>query len=264
MPDTLKEYSQFKKPGNFTDIFLMEKTNYQKKLDDILSSLSSSGISAKPRLLLHACCAPCSSYVVEYLASYFDITIYYYNPNIHPNTEYFRRLNELKTFLGKIPQKVNLIETDYNPEEFFTATNTRVETELQTEPERGERCRRCYLFRMKKAYEYACENGFDWFTTTLSISPYKDAEKVNTIGSELELTAAQKNTSQADITQSAGVTSQPGVPNSTKFLTSDFKKKGGFLRSLELSKEYGLYRQDYCGCIFSKQNIEKSRKQDDN
>ena len=221
----------------------MEKINYQKKLDDILSSLSASGrICEKPRLLLHACCAPCSSYVIEYLTSYFDITIYYYNPNIHPDTEYFRRLNELKTFLGKIPQKVNLIETSYDPEEFFTATNTRTETDLQTEPERGERCRRCYLFRMKKAYEYACENSFDWFTTTLSISPYKDADKINKIGSELELTAA----------------------NSTKFLTSDFKKKGGFLRSLELSKEYGLYRQDYCGCIFSKQNIEKLREQDEN
>lgn len=237
----------------------MEKINYQKKLDDILSSLSASGgICEKPRLLLHACCAPCSSYVIEYLASYFDITIYYYNPNIHPDTEYFRRLNELKTFLGKIPQKVNLIETSYDPEEFFTATNTRTETDLQTEGERGERCRRCYLFRMKKAYEYACENGFDWFTTTLSISPYKDADKINKIGSELELTAAKNITSQPDDP------SKSAAPNSTKFLTSDFKKKGGFLRSLELSKEYGLYRQDYCGCIFSKQNIEKTRKQDDN
>lgn len=250
----------------------MEKINYQKKLDDILSSLSASGgICEKPRLLLHACCAPCSSYVIEYLADFFDITIYYYNPNIHPDTEYFRRLNELKTFLGKIPQKVNLIETSYNPEEFFTATNTKNETELQTEAERGERCRRCYLFRMKKAYEYACENSFDWFTTTLSISPYKDAEKINTIGSELELTAANNFTSQPEITSQTDITSQPddhskpATPDSTtKFLTSDFKKKGGFLRSLELSKEYGLYRQDYCGCIFSKQNIEKTRKQDDN
>lgn len=237
----------------------MEKINYQKKLDDILSSLSVSGeICEKPRLLLHACCAPCSSYVIEYLACYFDITIYYYNPNIHPDTEYFRRLNELKTFLGKIPQKINLIETSYDPEEFFTATNTRTETDLQTEPERGERCRRCYLFRMKKAYKYACENSFDWFTTTLSISPYKDVDKINTIGSELELTAANNFTSQPDDP------SKSAEPNPTKFLTSDFKKKGGFLRSLELSKEYGLYRQNYCGCIFSKQNIEKSRKQDDN
>ena len=244
----------------------MEKINYQKKLDDILSFLSSGGICEKPRLLLHACCAPCSSYVIEYLASYFDITIYYYNPNIHPDTEYFRRLNELKTFLGKIPQKVNLIETDYDPEEFFTATNTRVETALQTEPERGERCRRCYLFRMKKAYEFACKNGFDWFTTTLSISPYKDADKINTIGSQLELTAAKNVTSQLGDNSNTDITSQPADSNSiyTKFLTSDFKKKGGFLRSLELSKEYGLYRQDYCGCIFSKQNIEKTRKQVDN
>jgi predicted adenine nucleotide alpha hydrolase (AANH) superfamily ATPase len=226
---------------------MIQKTDYQKQLDDILkkivhnlscntssekeSSLTVGDNSKKQTLLLHACCAPCSSYVIEYLAQYFDITIYYYNPNIHPQKEYERRLAELTNFLPRFPEaitnKVKLITTPYDQEDFFTATNARNEPNLQTEHERGERCRRCYLFRMKKSYEYACIHNFDWFTTTLSISPYKDAEKINTIGKMLEETAH------------------------TKFLTSDFKKKNGFLRSLQLSAEYGLYRQDYCGCIYS-------------
>lgn len=216
----------------------MEKINYQIQLDNILKQISSS--TTKPKLLLHACCAPCSSYVLEYLLNYFDITIYYYNPNIHPKSEYIRRLSELKSFLPNFIQQKNnspleLIETPYIAEEFFLAVNTQVETELQTEKEKGERCRRCYFFRMKKAYEYAFEHNFDWFTTTLSISPFKDATKINEIGKELEKIHAQ----------------------GPKFLTSDFKKKGGFKRSLELSSEFGLYRQDYCGCVFSKENMNK-------
>lgn len=216
----------------------MEKINYQIQLDNILKQISSS--TTKPKLLLHACCAPCSSYVLEYLLNYFDITIYYYNPNIHPKSEYIRRLSELKSFLPNFIQQKNnspleLIETPYIAEEFFLAVNTQIETELQTEKEKGERCRRCYFFRMKKAYEYAFEHNFDWFTTTLSISPFKDATKINEIGKELEKIHAQ----------------------GPKFLTSDFKKKGGFKRSLELSSEFGLYRQDYCGCVFSKENMNK-------
>lgn len=166
---------------------------------------------------------------------FFDITIYYYNPNIHPEAEYTRRLNELKTFLPKFDKDklTCLYEENYDPKEFFKAVNTEIDTELKTEGEKGERCRRCYKFRMEKAYDYAIKNNFDWFTTTLSISPFKDAEKINIIGKELE----SRNST------------------GTKFLTSDFKKKGGFKRSLELSEEYGLYRQDYCGCIFSKQNM---------
>lgn len=190
----------------------------------------------KPRLLLHACCAPCSSSVLELLSAYFDITIYYYNPNIHPEQEYIRRLEELKTFVGKIDVSVALIEDGYDVSDYFEAVKTEREPELQTEPERGERCRRCYEFRMKKGYEYACRNGFDYFTTTLSISPHKDAEKINTIGMTLEKEAKAL------------------MPESCTYLFADFKKKNGYLRSLELSKEYGLYRQDYCGCIFSKQN----------
>lgn len=213
-----------------------EKINYQKKLDTILSTIDTEN---KPSLLLHACCAPCSSYVLEYLTKYFNITILYYNPNIHPEAEYSRRLNELKSFLPAFlnnhSASVSLVEQPYIPEEFFSAVGTESKPELKTEAEKGERCRRCYLFRLKKAHQYAVDNHFDWFTTTLSISPFKDSEKINVIGQEL----------------------QTSDQNGPKFLTSDFKKKGGFKRSLELSKEYGLYRQDYCGCIFSKQNMEK-------
>ena len=226
----------------FTLLFTMEKINYQKQLDKILESVSKQNI--KPSLLLHACCGPCSSYVLEYLMKYFDITIYYYNPNIHPEAEYVRRLNELKTFLPRFDKDklACLYEENYNPEEFFKAVNTEIDTELKTESEKGERCRRCYKFRMEKAYDFAIRNNFDWFTTTLSISPFKDAQKINVIGQNL----------------------QKQNENGPKFLTSDFKKKGGFKRSLELSEEYGLYRQDYCGCIFSKQNMGKLPHSADN
>lgn len=222
----------------------MEKQNYQKELDKILDSISKTiPADGKPSLLLHACCAPCSSYTLEYLMNFFKITILYYNPNIHPESEYIRRITELKNFLPVFTKDtVQLVECEYNAEEFFDATNVENEPELKSEPEKGERCRRCYLFRMEKAYQFACANNFDWFTTTLSISPFKDAQKINTIGKNLEQTGTGK----------------------TKFLPSDFKKKDGFKRSLELSKEFGLYRQDYCGCIFSKQNMNKIRERVDN
>ena len=224
--------------------------NYQKELEKIIAQIEEEKKTTvsfiKPTLLLHACCGPCSSYVIEYLAQIFDITIYYYNPNIHPKEEYFRRLEELKKFLERFPQatqnSVKLVEDSYNPEEYFKATNVRQEVELQSEPEKGERCRRCYLFRMKRAWKYACKNNFDWFTTTLSISPHKDSEKINVIGRELE---EQKTNDSSAITIHA------------KFLPSDFKKKGGFLRSTQLSEEYGLWRQDYCGCVFSMRNGKK-------
>ncbi|MBQ8678152.1 MAG: epoxyqueuosine reductase QueH [Treponema sp.] len=227
-----------------------QKINYQKELEKIIAQIEEEKKTTvsfiKPTLLLHACCGPCSSYVIEYLAQIFDITIYYYNPNIHPKEEYFRRLEELKKFLERFPQatqnSVKLVEDSYNLEEYFEATNVRQEVELQSEPEKGERCRRCYLFRMKRAWEYACKNNFDWFTTTLSISPHKDSEKINVIGRELE---EQKTNDSSAITIH------------TKFLPSDFKKKGGFLRSTQLSEEYGLWRQDYCGCVFSQRNGKK-------
>ena len=204
----------------------------------------------KPRLLLHACCAPCSSYTLEYLLKYFDITIYYYNPNIHPKEEYARRLQELKNFLPRFladqngaqngtEAKALLQEADYEPQEFFDATGAERDG-LQDEPERGERCRRCYQLRMERAYEYARQNGFDWFTTTLSISPHKDARKINEIGRAL----AEKGLQDKKAADGSAAFSP-------KFLYSDFKKKNGYKRSLELSKEYGLYRQDYCGCVYS-------------
>ena len=142
----------------------MDKINYQKELDKIISQFGKKENEQKPTLLLHACCGPCSSYVIQYLASIFDITIYYYNPNIHPEQEYWRRLEELKKFLTQFPDavknKVKLIIDDYNPEEFFEATNVKNEPELQTEPEKGERCFRCYKMRMEHSWKYAVENNF--------------------------------------------------------------------------------------------------------
>lgn len=223
--------------------------NYSKLQDEQLTAIKAAEEQSgkKSSLLLHACCAPCSSYVLELLSVYFNIFIYYYNPNIHPEAEYTRRLTELESFLKTTDRSQLfshgfsspvLIHADYDPEEFFSATNAKNEPALQTEPERGERCRRCYYFRMKKAYEYAAAHGFNFFTTTLSISPFKDAEKINTIGLQLK----------------------EELPSETEYLYADFKKKNGFLRSLELSKEYGLYRQEYCGCIYSMQNGNNSRK----
>ncbi|MCQ2575623.1 MAG: epoxyqueuosine reductase QueH [Treponema sp.] len=224
----------------------MAKLNYQKQLDLLLDnlqqkgqsnlSLQQKGQSKLPTLLLHACCGPCSSYVLEYLATRFQITVYYYNPNIYPPQEYERRLEELKNFYPKFPpaveNNVKVIEESYNPEDFYAAVRTREEPALATEPEKGERCRRCYEFRLKKSFEYAKTHNFDYFCTTLSISPFKDAQKINETGFKI----ASEN------------------PDGPKWLVSDFKKKSGFLRSLQLSEEYNLYRQQYCGCIYSKQN----------
>lgn len=246
--------------------------------DGILTAidLSLKAEQARPRLLLHACCAPCSSHTLEYLCKYFDITIYYYNPNIHPAEEYERRLSELENFLprfladknaeadknslaGTAAARVVLQKTDYEPKEFFDAVQAERDN-LQAEPERGERCRRCYQLRMERAYEYARQNNFDWFTTTLSISPHKDAQKINEIGRALEAQAQNapqnKNDSQDQkVPQNQnGSQDQNAAPAAPKFLYSDFKKKNGYKRSLELSKEYGLYRQDYCGCIYSMKN----------
>ena len=167
----------------------------------------------------------------------------YYNPNIFPDEEYKRRLEELKKFLPEFfPAKENsvkLMEDYYIPQEFYDAIKIKENPELAKEPEKGERCRRCYEFRLKRAFEFAKKNNFDYFCTTLSISPFKDSEKINQIGKELSECANGK----------------------PKWLFSDFKKKGGFLRSLELSKEFSLYRQQYCGCIFSAENSSKTHGQ---
>ena len=204
------------------------KPNYAREMDRVLQSLRGS----RPRLLLHACCGPCSSAVLEQLCQYFDITILYYNPNIWPAAEYRRREEELERFVAAAhPLGVTVVEDRYDPEEFYAAARG-----LEAEPERGARCTACYRLRMRRAAAYAAANGFDWFATTLSISPHKDAERINRIGQELAAAF--------------------GVPH----LPSDFKKKNGYLRSLQLSAEYGLYRQDYCGCVYSHAQSEAERQ----
>ena len=217
--------------------------NYQKQLDELLKGLA--GSAAKPSLLLHACCGPCSSYVLEYLSKYFQITVLYYNPNIYPQAEYERRLAELKKLYERfgpvLEQGVKLVECEYEPEQFYEAIGVKDQPELAVEPEKGERCRRCYKFRLERAFNYAKENHFDYFCTSLSISPFKDAVKINELGVEIE------GRLLAD-------TSTRTSAKSPKWLVSDFKKKGGFKRSLELSEEYGMYRQTYCGCVYSMNN----------
>lgn len=201
--------------------------NYAREMDKVLQSLD----GRRPRLLLHACCGPCSSAVLDQLSRSFDITILYYNPNIWPPAEYHRREQELERFVAEAhPLGVKVVEDRYDPQEFYDAARG-----LENEPERGARCTACYRLRMRRAAQYAAENGFDWFTTTLSISPHKDAARINQIGQELA--------------------AEYGVPH----LPSDFKKKNGYLRSLQLSAEYGLYRQDYCGCIFSARQSQAER-----
>lgn len=177
----------------------------------------------RPRLLLHACCAPCSSAVLEQLTQHFEITILYYNPNIWPAQEYRRRADELQRFLTEArPLGVTLVEDTYDPQEFYSAV-----AGLEDAPEKGARCAVCYRLRMERAARYAKQHGYEWFTTTLSISPKKDAKLANAIGKALA--------------------EQYGLNH----LPNDFKKRGGYSRSLALSEEYGLYRQEYCGCEFS-------------
>ena len=178
----------------------------------------------RPSLLLHACCAPCSSYIIELLRDFFNITLYFYNPNIYPKEEHDRRLNELKLFVEQFDSNndIDLIEEDYTPIEFATCI-----AGLENEKEGGARCFKCYDLRLSRTALKAKDNNFDYFCTTLSISPHKNAEKINEIGKELA--------SIYDV----------------KFLFSNFKKKNGFKRSLELSKNFDLYRQEYCGCEYS-------------
>lgn len=241
-----------------------QKQNYDKLFSLELERIarSSDFTHKKPRLLLHACCGPCSSAVLERLADHFKITIFYYNPNIHPAAEYERRLEELALFLNRRKNKqqadtaVDLVRADYNIGDFFTAVNIEEFPERAQEFERGERCFACYRLRMKKAALYALENGFDYFTTTLSISPHKDSEKINEIGAALE-----RELSEAGLASNAPLRQNPAA---LRYLYADFKKQNGYKRSLEISAEYGLYRQDYCGCIYSKQNSEAHRSAQQN
>lgn len=197
--------------------------NYQKVLEKTLEENQKNG--KIPTLLLHSCCAPCSSYCLEYLSNYFYITVFYYNPNIYPDEEYKKRVKEQKEFIRKVPAKyeISFLEGAYDKEKFYAMAKG-----LEEVKEGGERCFLCYELRLREAAELAKRLGMDYFTTTLSISPLKNAAKLNEIGGMLE--------------QEYGVS----------YLYSDFKKKGGYQRSVVLSNEYGMYRQYYCGCVFSK------------
>lgn len=201
----------------------MNHRNFQKELEKIIEKAKSE--SRVPRLLLHSCCAPCSSYVLEYLSQYFEITVFYYNPNISPAEEYEKRAAEQQRLIDGLSVKhpIRLVVGTYEPERFYEQSRG-----LEKEPEGGERCFKCYRLRLEEAAILAREGGYDYFTTTLTISPLKNAEKLNEIGEEL-----------SRIYQ-------------VQHLPSDFKKKNGYRRSVELSKEHGLYRQDYCGCVFSR------------
>ena len=201
----------------------MNKVNYQKELDKIIENAVKQGLT--PTLLLHSCCAPCSSYVLKYLSDFFKITLVYYNPNIFPEEEYRKRVSEQERLINELPVKnpITFIEAKYDPETFFEKVKG-----LEKEPEGGARCTVCYEMRMREAAIYAKEGGFDYFTTTLSISPLKNAQKINDIGCALS--------------------EEYGV----KHLPSDFKKKEGYKQSVQLSAEYNLYRQNFCGCVYSK------------
>lgn len=196
------------------------KQNYQLMTDAVIRSLTHT-----PSLLLHACCAPCASYVLEYLSEHFAITLLYYNPNIQPEEEYRFRRQELERLISEMrfPNPVTVLPCDYDPQVFDAAAQG-----LEQEPERGARCTKCFDIRLRKTAELAKEHGFDYFTTTLSVSPHKNANLLHEIGTALS--------------EEFGVS----------YLPSDFKKRGGYLRSIELSNEHNLYRQNYCGCVFSK------------
>ena len=193
--------------------------NYDLKMEEIIKNISEGST-----LLLHACCAPCSSTVLERLGNFFNISILYYNPNITNKDEYEKRLVEIRKFTSSFDTKypIEVISGRYEPKEFFDIARG-----LENEPERGKRCYKCYELRLRETAKIAKEKGFDYFTTTLSLSPYKDAKWINEIGEELE--------KELEV----------------KFLYSDFKKKNGYKRSIELSNEFNLYRQDYCGCVYS-------------
>jgi Uncharacterized protein conserved in bacteria len=194
------------------------KINYDLKLKELISNLTE-----KKKLLLHSCCGPCSSYVLDYLSNYFDITILYYNPNIYPENEYDKRLNEQIKLINLLNNKsIKLLTVPYNEEEFLNEIKG-----FETEEEGKQRCHLCYKFRLEKTANYAKENTYDFFATTLSVSPYKNSTVLNEIGIELE--------------------KKYNVP----YLYSDFKKNDGYKKSIELSKKYDLYRQEYCGCRFS-------------
>lgn len=202
----------------------MNKRNYQKELDKIIE-----GLDNRPRLLLHSCCAPCSSYCLEYLSEYFEITDYYYNPNITSQAEYDMRSSEQERLISELNEDlgsdISCVLGTYEPEIFYDKVKG-----LEAEPEGGKRCMVCFALRLESTAAYAREHGYDYFTTTLTISPLKNAHALNEIGMAI------------------------GQKYGVAFLPSDFKKRNGYKRSIELSKQYDLYRQSYCGCEFSRTN----------
>lgn len=199
--------------------------NYDRILQDLMDENIKKNIV--PSLLIHSCCAPCSSYVIEYLSNYFNITVLYYNPNISPMEEYLKRKEEQIRLINSMPVKygVKIIDCEYDNDLYEKSI-----CGLEMEPERGNRCRICFQLRLEKTAKVGKENNFDYFATTLTLSPYKNAKVINEIGFSLAL--------------------KYGI----KYLGSDFKKRDGYKRSIELSKMYNLYRQDYCGCKYSKIN----------
>lgn len=197
----------------------MEKRNYQREMEMEIARLE----GRKPTLLLHSCCGPCSSAVLERLCEHFHVTVLYYNPNIEPEEEYLHRLSEQRRLLSFLPEEIPLLPCVYDHEAFDSFAPG-----LADAPEGGERCRLCFALRLNYTAEKAKACGFEYFTTTLSVSPHKNADHVNHAGEEA------------------------GRKYGVKYLFADFKKKDGYLRSLELSRKYGLYRQDYCGCLYSK------------
>ena len=206
----------------------MNQINYQKELEKIINGLQGADSMSAPRLFLHSCCAPCSSYVLEYLCRYFRITVFYFNPNISEASEYQKRVEEQKRLIAVFNEEgrgypIAVVEGDYEPRCFFEMARG-----LESCPEGGERCFRCYELRLRETARLGAEGGFDFIATTLTISPLKNARKINEIGQTLS--------------QEYGIA----------WLPSDFKKKEGYKRSIELSAQYGLYRQDYCGCTYSR------------
>lgn len=209
------------------------KRNYDREMERVIEGL---GGDDRPRLLLHACCAPCSSAVLERLTPHFAVTLFYYNPNIAPRAEYDRRLGELRRFVAArgLENEVAFLASPYEGERFF-----EVARGLEDAPEGGARCEKCFRLRLTQTAQAAKAGGFDFFTTTLTVSPLKNAALLNRLGEEIG--EAQ------------------GVP----FLPSDFKKRDGHLRSLVLSREYNLYRQDYCGCVFSRAERDRKKQKEE-
>lgn len=211
----------------------MNAVNYQKELDKLLQEIDKK--EERPRLFLHSCCAPCSSYVLLYLAPHFKLTVFYYNPNIAPEEEFRKRAEEQKRLIETLNKEfafgILFVEGAYEPKRF-----RELSMGFEQEPEGGERCFRCYELRLREAALMAKEDGYDYFTTTLSISPLKNAAKLNEIGRRI------------------------GEEIGVAHLPSDFKKREGYRQSVALSQKYGLYRQNYCGCVYSKRDSEKRQE----